>query len=95
MILEMKKTYNIEEEKSYLIYMGNADINASTDYVSFICKYDFRSIRVKVIRSFDELKSMNEINNYHYLIILESDNRTDEFIDTIKGDKSQNVIRFY
>lgn len=91
-ILELKKIYNIEEEKSYLIYVSNEDI--SKGYLGYICKYDFRSNNINVINSFNELESMDKIFDYQYLIIYKSDDETDEFIDIIKGDKKQNVFRF-
>lgn len=93
MILNYKKIYNIEEEKSYLIYISN-DYKDVTDYIYYISKYDFRSSNIRVIKDFSELEKMEDVFNYDYFIILKKDNEVIDFLNIIEGDLETNVIRF-
>lgn len=92
-IVNIKEKNNIEEKKSYLIYISN-DKNVDADYLTHMCEYEFRTINVKIINNFDELRDMNEIFDYDYFILLRKDEKTLEFINIIKGDINQDVIRF-
>ena len=92
-LVNVKAQNNIEENKSYLIYISN-DENIEKGYLSHICRYEFRSGNVKVINNFEELRNMDEVFDYDYFVILRKDEKTLEFIDIIKGDINQNVIRF-
>lgn len=92
-ILSYKNTHSIEEQKSYLIYLSdNTEFNP--DYMYYICKYDFRSKDVKVIKNFSELENMDKVFDYDYFIMLEKDESTNEFLNIIKGDLEADVIRF-
>lgn len=92
-IINIKQQNNIEENKSYLIYVSNEE-KIEIGYLRYICKYDFRSGNVKVIKEFSELQDMNEIFDYDYFIILRNNDEVVEFINKIAGDVNQNVIRF-
>ncbi len=92
-IISLKEKNNIEENKSYLIYVSNNE-KIEIGYLRYICKYDFRSGNVKVIKDFSELQSMDEIFDYDYFIILRNNDEVIEFINKIAGDVNQNVIRF-
>lgn len=92
-ILSCKNIHSIEEQKSYLIYLSD-NTEFDPDYMYYICKYDFRSKDVKVIKNFSELENMDKVFDYDYFIMLEKDESTNEFLNIIKGDLGADVIRF-
>lgn len=93
-ISNCKKINNIEEQKSYLIYVDENYNSDSKEYLYYICNYEFRSPNVKVIRNFSELTSMDEIFEYDYFIINNKTDEVKEFIKIIEGDINTDVIRF-
>ena len=92
-ILTYKNIYNIEEGKSYLIYLSD-NFSHTTDYYYYICKYDFRSTNIKIIKNFSHLESMDKIFDYDYFVIVNKDEEVLEFLNTIGGSVDTNVIRF-
>jgi hypothetical protein len=92
-IQEIINTNKIESNKSYLIYVSN-DENIDTGYLKHICRYEFLSNNVGIIRSFDELENTDNIFDYDYFIMLRKNDETNEFMDIIKGDKENDVVRF-
>ena len=92
-VIDLKSNNQIEEGKSYIIYGGNKKKDED-DYIYNICKYDFRSADIKVIKDFSDLQSVDEIFNYDYFIILDKTDEIKEFLNTIGGDENLNVIRF-
>lgn len=88
-ILSYKRNYNIQEKKSYLVYVSE---NTSKDYLFFICKYDFQSTNIKIISSFDDLSGI-DAKKYDYLIILDKDEEMINYIKTLGKDIETNVIK--
>lgn len=73
--------YNIESEKSYLIYISNQTYSDS-GYRKYMAKYLLYSNDVNVI-STDEFKLINndEIKNYDYFIVLDKDDFINEWLE--------------
>ncbi len=92
LILSRKNMYNIEEGKSYLIYLSkNSDVNQY--YLYYIAKYDFRSANINVIRDFSELEGIYEVFEYDYFIIIEKDESVEEFLSSIGKSVDTSVIK--
>ena len=91
-ILKYKEEYNIHENKKYLIYISD-DQSISLGYLWFICKYDFRTENVKIVRSLEMFENMNGILDYNYFIILRKTDETNKFVNKIQGDVEKNVIK--
>lgn len=89
-IINYKNAYEIEEKKSYLIYVSE---HTQKDYLYYICKYDFRSTNIKIITSLSELKDLEDIEKYNYFIILDKNDEILKYLENVKGDIKLNVIK--
>lgn len=92
-ILDYKSMYNIEEQKSYLVYAPERK-EVGNGYLYYISRYDFRSGKVKVIEELSELENIDEIFTYDYLIMITKTEEIKNFLNIIEGDLESDVIRF-
>ncbi len=88
-ILDIQKENHFKKDKKYLVYVYD-DQNIKKDYVYYICKYEFWTKDVKVIRSLSEIEN---INDYDYIIVLRESEEIDEFVEKKNKEEKPNVIR--
>jgi len=92
-ILDIKNEYNVEEGKKYLIHIADNKTSNYSNYIYYVCKYEFMSTNIKVIKNFSELNNINQILNYNYLILLTTTEETNQIVNRFGGELDKHVFK--